>query len=104
MREILLGNEKDFKIHKGKVVIIGDEEILIYRSINKFFAFKNECSHEKFSLDDGIVNEDRESITCIHHGAKFDMSSGRVLSFPATSAIKVFDIFVKDKKVYIKID
>jgi 3-phenylpropionate/trans-cinnamate dioxygenase ferredoxin subunit len=104
MREILLGSEKDFKLHEGKVVVVENEEILVYRSSNKFFAFKNECSHEKFSLDNGIVNEDKESITCIHHGAKFDMSSGKVLSFPATSPIKVFDIFINDKKVYIKID
>jgi len=102
MKDVLIGKEKDFVVGKGYVINIDNEEILVYRGKNSFFALINECSHEKFPLSDGIINEEKCSITCIHHGAKFSLNDGSVLSFPATLGIKVYKVYIKDNDVYIR--
>ncbi|MHB8443541.1 MAG: Rieske (2Fe-2S) protein [Patescibacteria group bacterium] len=100
--EILLGDINDFPLHKSVVYknkLIGGE-FVVYRMENRVFMFENLCSHEKYPLQDGIVQEDSESIICIHHGAQFDLSSGSVQSLPATKPIKVLKTLVQDDKLY----
>ncbi len=104
MKDKIIGKDKDFIVGKGYIIILGSEEILVYRGKKSFFALKNECSHEKFPLSDGIINEDKCSITCIHHGAKFSLNDGSVLSFPATNKITLYKVYIKDTDVYIDIN
>ena len=103
MKDLLIGKDKDFAVGVGHIITLGNEEILVYRGHNSFFAIKNECSHESFPLSDGIINEEKCSITCIHHGAKFSLNDGSVLSLPATEGIKVYKVYIKDTDVYMVI-
>ena len=57
------------------------------------------CSH-----DDGPVAEgelDGYEIECPRHGARFDVRSGKVLSFPAIVDIPAYEARVEDGEVQI---
>jgi nitrite reductase/ring-hydroxylating ferredoxin subunit len=103
MSSISIGEEKDFEIGKGYTFNLYGEDILVYRGQKSFFAIQNECSHAKFPLEDGILNEEKCSITCIHHGAKFDLESGKVLSLPALKGIKIYKIYIVNNEVYVDV-
>ncbi|MHB8362562.1 MAG: Rieske (2Fe-2S) protein [Patescibacteria group bacterium] len=107
--EILLGDINDFPLHESVIYknkfesFHGNDsngEFVVYRMENRVFMFENMCSHEKYPLQDGIVQEDSESIICIHHGAQFDLNTGSVQSLPATRPIKVLKTLVRDGKLY----
>lgn len=66
----------------------------------EFFVVDDTCSHEECSLGtEGFIDE--YTITCGCHGAQFDVTTGDVLSLPATSPIQSYEVIIKDNDVYI---
>ena len=63
-------------------------------------ALKDRCSHAEFPLSDGEI--DGGTIKCQHHGAKFDMCSGRALQLPAVRPVEVIDVRVEDDQVLLR--
>jgi 3-phenylpropionate/trans-cinnamate dioxygenase ferredoxin component len=64
-----------------------------------YYAVQRQCSHAAQDLDGGRVRG--ASIVCPHHGARFDLKSGRVLGPPAWSPIAAFPTRVKDGMVEV---
>jgi len=59
--------------------------ILITRKGNNFYAFENNCPHQKQRLDTTpgeFLDEDGNFITCGHHGAQFDLDTGKCFIGP----------------------
>jgi 3-phenylpropionate/trans-cinnamate dioxygenase ferredoxin subunit len=63
-------------------------------------ALKDRCSHADFPLSDGEL--EGSTLKCQHHGAKFDMCSGRVLQLPAVRPVERFEVRVEDDQVYLR--
>lgn len=53
-----------------------------------YYAFEDTCTHEQCSLAEGDLSG--TTITCMCHGAEFDVETGKVLAPPAPSPIKVY--------------
>ena len=56
----------------------------------RYYAVQRQCSHAALPLDGGRVRG--ASIVCPHHGARFDLKSGRVLGPPAYAAIAAYPV------------
>jgi 3-phenylpropionate/trans-cinnamate dioxygenase ferredoxin component len=83
-----------------KVVAIDGREIGIANIDGNLYAFANICTH-----DDGPVAEgelDGSVIVCPRHGARFDVTTGAVLSFPAVVPIPVYDLKVEGTQVQVR--
>jgi 3-phenylpropionate/trans-cinnamate dioxygenase ferredoxin subunit len=66
--------------------LVGDTAVLIVRDASgAYFAIAPECSHALLPLEGGRVRG--SSILCPHHGARFDLRSGRALGPPAWTGI-----------------
>ena len=65
----------------------------------QYYAVQRQCSHAAMDLDGGRVRG--ASIVCPHHGARFDLKSGRVLGPPAWAPIAAFPTRVKDGMVEV---
>ena len=52
-----------------------------------YYAFEDTCTHEQCSLAEGDLAG--TTITCMCHGAQFDIQTGAVLAPPAPLPIKV---------------
>jgi 3-phenylpropionate/trans-cinnamate dioxygenase ferredoxin subunit len=76
----------------------GHHVVLIYQG-GKFYAVPDQCTHAKFPLHDGELLEGK--IKCIHHGACFDLGTGKP-TLPAVKPIKLYQTEVIDDVVYIQ--
>ncbi len=99
---IKVASEEDFS---KKVVMIehDDQRIAVFKLADGYYAIADECSHAEASLSEGnIVNECE--VECPLHGAKFDIKTGKNLSFPAVVPVEAFQTRVENGIVYVGID
>jgi nitrite reductase/ring-hydroxylating ferredoxin subunit len=66
-----------------------------------FYAFDDTCTHQQCSLAEGDLAG--TTVTCMCHGAEFDVRSGAVLAPPAPSPVKVYRIRVEAGALQIEI-
>ncbi len=63
-------------------------------------ALEDRCSHADFTLSDGEL--EGGTLKCQHHGAKFDMCSGRALGLPAVRPVEAIEVRVEGDKVFLR--
>jgi len=84
---------------KGYLSRVDGEEVALFRVGNDFFAVRNLCPHQHFSmLHQGEVKDC--VVTCPMHGWSFDLRTG--LSTNASGRLKMYPVEVKDGSVYIQ--
>ncbi len=66
-----------------------------------YYAFDDTCTHEQCSLAEGdLVGT---TVTCMCHGAEFDVRTGKVLAPPAPSPVKVYRTRVDGDSLQIEV-
>ena len=65
-----------------------------------YYAFEDTCTHEQCSLAEGDLAG--TTITCMCHGAQFDIQTGAVLAPPASSPIKVYPIRIDGDSIQVE--
>lgn len=91
-----LQREKRFVLcHQG-------QEVVIFALGEKLFALNNSCPHQGMPLEDGILDPERETLTCIYHDWRFQLSSGQALHCQAR--IQRFELELKDGDVWVELD
>ncbi|MFD4195287.1 non-heme iron oxygenase ferredoxin subunit [Amycolatopsis thermoflava] len=90
------------ELDKGESMTVpGDVPIALYRNDEgEFYATADTCTHEDWSLGEDSDLESNE-VVCPLHMARFDIRSGEALCFPATVALKTYEVEVEDGKVYV---
>jgi 3-phenylpropionate/trans-cinnamate dioxygenase ferredoxin component len=66
-----------------------------------YYAFDDTCTHQQCSLADGDLAGN--TVTCMCHGAEFDVRTGEVLAPPAPSPVKVYRIRVEAGALQIEV-
>ncbi len=86
-------------------VVVGGLPIAIFNVHGELFAIGDTCSHEEFSLAEGEVEErdDRCSVECALHGARFDLRTGAALSLPAVLSVGAFTVWIEDGVVKLEV-
>ena len=79
-----------------------DNPIAVFRVGDKFFATDDTCTHAKFSLADGYVED--EEIVCALHEARFCLRTGRVLSPPATVPLRTYPVKIEGDDILVELD
>ena len=80
----------------------GGTRVLIVRDVaGAYFAVSPECSHAALPLEGGRVRG--SAILCPHHGARFDLRSGRALGPPAWTGIASWPARVTGDRVQVLI-
>ena len=82
--------------------IKGDNPIAIFHVGAEFFATDDTCTHAKFSLAEGYIEGDE--VVCALHEARFCLCTGRVLTPPATVALRTYPVRVEDGEVFIDVE
>lgn len=99
---IKVANIDEFRTNSVKVVSCDDMPIAIFKINAQFYAIDDTCTHSDASLAAGKVNEHCE-IICPLHGARFDLQTGKALSFPAVKPVNTYPVVVKDGQVYVQL-
>jgi nitrite reductase/ring-hydroxylating ferredoxin subunit len=83
------------------VVVDSDPPVAVFNVDGEFRATDDTCTHDKSSLADGYIDGDQ--VECAFHFAKFCISTGKVLSLPATRDLRTYAIKVEDGDVYVEV-
>jgi nitrite reductase/ring-hydroxylating ferredoxin subunit len=87
----------------GMVVVdVKGARIAVANVQGVFYAFDDECTHEQCSLAEGDLAG--TTVTCMCHGAEFDVRSGAVLAPPAVLPIRTYRTRVEGDALHIEID
>ena len=96
---IPVGEAKDTPNGERLFIEIDGLPIVVFNIAGKFFAIADLCSHDDGPLGDGDL-EDLE-IICPRHGARFDVTNGRVLALPAVVDIPSYPVRVVDGQIEV---
>lgn len=92
----------------GVCVKYDDKQIALFRftRLNQWFATQNECPHRnQMALSRGMIGtqNDEPKVACPFHKKTFSLVTGACLQGDQ-SAIAVYDVMIKDEKVYISVN
>lgn len=90
-----VAERSDFEKDNKKLVVVNDQEVLIAKVENGYYAIANKCPHMGGSLFKGDL--ENGVITCARHGAKFDVKTGKALGKPK---ILFLEFKVEDDQSY----
>jgi nitrite reductase/ring-hydroxylating ferredoxin subunit len=92
------------EIPVGKVMgfEIGLDRIVICNTGQGFYAMIDECTHQSLRLSEGRLKGN--VLTCPHHGAKFDVTTGEVTHPPAIVEIDTYEVKVENGELFVKLD
>ena len=83
-----------------KLVVVKGVEVCLTKINGEISAFKNICPHQDMPLADGIL--EGEELTCLYHGAKFNVKTGKVLSMPAVDDLQMLKVKVEGEDVLVE--
>lgn len=82
---------------------VNDEEILVIRIKDNYYATSCYCTHEDYDLSEGFVDEGK--LICPNHFATFEPSDGSVVSPPEDSddipPLKSHKIKIENNEIFV---
>ena len=83
-----------------RAVRVGDQEILVLRVDDEYFAVSNRCTHAAWPLTHEPL--DGMEIVCTLHGARFDVRDGCPTGGPASKPLATYPIELRDGELYVR--
>jgi NADPH-dependent 2,4-dienoyl-CoA reductase/sulfur reductase-like enzyme/nitrite reductase/ring-hydroxylating ferredoxin subunit len=79
---------------------VGDDEVLLARAGDRYFAVGAHCTHYHGALADGLLVEN--TVRCPLHHACFSLETGEALRAPALDAIACWRVERQGDKVFVR--
>ena len=79
----------------------GDVPVCLVRFGDEVKAIHDTCSHQEWSLSDGLVFD--RTVECDLHGSCFDLDTGRPTSLPAIRPVPTYAVTIDDGKVHVDV-
>lgn len=102
MAKVMVGKTSD--IVEGEVghVTAGGKEILVANVGGNYYATSNICNHAGAELHEGELNG--KELTCPWHGAKWDVSTGKLIWFPQKlMELDKYNVLVENGTLYVEV-
>lgn len=74
---------------------------VVVREGDVWYAFPDRCTHAKRPLSDGTF--EGGVVTCLYHGARFDLSQGGKPTLPAVAPLKCHPVVLEGGEVYVQV-
>jgi nitrite reductase/ring-hydroxylating ferredoxin subunit len=98
---IKIDDESNFE-GEVKVYSVKNSNIAVFKLDDGYYAVNNTCSHEEASLAEGEIEEGE--VECPLHGARFDIRTGKNLSFPAVIPVKSYQVKVDSGEIFLHVE
>ena len=95
MTFIKVAETSEVPLGQMKVVKLAEKEVVIANVNNVYYAMENSCTHMHGELSKGLL--EGNTLTCPKHKAKFDVTTGKVVSGPK---VPLMHPKIKDESVY----
>jgi len=102
MAKVVVG--KTSEVQDGKLMHIteGGKEIVVTKLDGNYYAMDNVCTHAGADLHEGELSNNE--LTCPWHGAKWDIKTGNLISFPQKlKPLQSHKISIENETLYIEI-
>lgn len=86
---------------QARVFEVNDTRVLLCKVNGQVCAIADVCTHDGGPLGEGDL--DRNEIICPRHGARFDVCTGAVLSFPAITPVDSYAVRVDGDDVLVEL-
>ena len=86
---------------RGTLVEVQGVRIALFSLDGEYYAIEDMCTHDGGPLVEGEVVNGCE-VQCPRHGARFDIRTGKALSFPAFSPTTVFEVKVEGDELWVE--
>jgi 3-phenylpropionate/trans-cinnamate dioxygenase ferredoxin subunit len=84
-----------------KAVEVDGTYVAIANVGGRLYAFDDTCTHAACSLADGTL--EGAIVTCPCHGARFDVTDGRVVAPPALEPVTCYPLRIENGQVVIEV-
>ena len=81
--------------------VVGEQAIVIVNRGGTIYALDDCCSHEEFPLSSGELTGGE--ITCVLHGARFDIETGQPRALPAVLPVKTYETRVAGDEIQVRL-
>lgn len=73
---------------------IDEQPVVVFNLAGYFYAIADVCTHDDGPLGEGEIDD--HQVICPRHGARFDIVTGKALTFPAVVDTPVYAVRVVD--------
>ena len=92
---------KEVPVGGSKLVEVDYIRIALFNLAGEIYAIEDVCTHDGGPLVEGEVVNGCE-VMCPRHGARFDIRSGKALSFPAFEATNTYQVKIDGDDILIE--
>ena len=82
-----------------KIVRIEDQTVAVFHLDGGYYAIEDVCTHDGGPIGEGSLEGD--IVECPRHGAKFNVKTGAVVAFPATSPVPTYAVRVRGDEIQV---
>ena len=87
----------------GKTTLdVEDRLVVLIHAGGQWYCLDDVCTHDGGPLGEGPL--DGDALTCVRHGAKFNIRSGEAMTMPATEPTAVHQVKVEGDTVFVKLN
>jgi 3-phenylpropionate/trans-cinnamate dioxygenase ferredoxin component len=105
---VRVANKSEIGMGQMKKIILKHKEILIANVDGTYYAVDNTCTHFGGDLSEGVL--EGNVVRCPNHQAKFDVTTGKVVSPPAEALgrpdidnLQTYLVKVEDQYIVTKV-
>jgi 3-phenylpropionate/trans-cinnamate dioxygenase ferredoxin subunit len=98
---ITVATSDELKPGERMIVEVNDHYIALFNVDNHYYAIEDRCTHDDGPLAEGELMG--TVIECPRHGAQFDITTGKVLRFPAITPVPRYDVRIENGEIQIRI-
>ena len=95
-----VGSVGDFADESLTPMTVAGQEIVLVRHQGSFYAVPDRCTHARYPLHDGSLDDG--AIVCCHHGARFDLETGRA-TMPAIKPLARYAVTIAGDDVLVEL-
>ena len=78
--------------------------IAVWNVSGTIYAMDDLCSHDEAYLSEGTFDIETATVRCPKHTSRFDLKTGRPLSFPAVRPVRTYPARIEQGRVLVEID
>ncbi len=102
MAKVVVGKTSEVQDGKLMHITAGGKEIVVTKLDGNYYAMDNVCAHAGADLHEGELNNNE--LTCPWHGAKWDIKTGNLISFPQKlKPLQSHEISIEKDTLYVEI-
>jgi 3-phenylpropionate/trans-cinnamate dioxygenase ferredoxin subunit len=98
---VTVAKTAEIAVGQFKAVQVNGKHLLVCHIESGFYVVDDTCTHDDGPLADGWL--EGTAIECPRHGARFDVTSGKVLCLPAAVPIQSYPVRVDGDEIKVNL-